>query len=115
MAVRSLYDRSRRLLRDKSDCPLSPALFIIVMDRISRRSQRPEGVRFGDHMILSLLFSDDIVLLAPSDQDLRQCTGTVCDWDENQLLQVRGHGAQSVKGGLPASGWWSVPATSGGV
>ncbi|KAI3355396.1 hypothetical protein L3Q82_018240 [Scortum barcoo] len=51
-AVRSLYDRSRSLVRiagSKSDlfpvhvglrqgCPLSPVLFIIFMDRISRRS-----------------------------------------------------------------------------
>ncbi|KAI3365768.1 hypothetical protein L3Q82_000703 [Scortum barcoo] len=52
-AVQSLYDRSRSLVRiagSKSDlfpvhvglrqgCPLSPVLFIIFMDRISRRSQ----------------------------------------------------------------------------
>ncbi|KAI3371194.1 hypothetical protein L3Q82_023826, partial [Scortum barcoo] len=58
-AVRSLYDRSRSLVRiagNKSGlypvhvglrqgCPLSPVLFIIFMDRISRRSQGPEGVQ----------------------------------------------------------------------
>ncbi len=37
--------------------------------------QVPEGVRFGDHMISSLLFADDVVLLAPSDQDLRHALG----------------------------------------
>ncbi len=37
--------------------------------------QIPEGVRFGDHMISSLLFADDVVLLAPSDQDLRHALG----------------------------------------
>ncbi|KAI3377134.1 hypothetical protein L3Q82_000326 [Scortum barcoo] len=84
-AVRSLYDRSRSLVRiagSKSDlfpvhvglrqgCPLSPVLFIIFMDRISRRSQGPEGVRFGNHRISSLLFADDDVLLASSSQDLQ--------------------------------------------
>ncbi|KAI3368075.1 hypothetical protein L3Q82_026898, partial [Scortum barcoo] len=84
-AVRSLYDRSRSLVRiagSKSDlfpvhvglrqgCPLSPVLFIIFMDRISRRSQGPEGVRFGNHRISSLLFADDVVLLASSSQDLQ--------------------------------------------
>ncbi len=84
-AVRSLYDRSRSLVRiagSKSDlfpvhvglqqgCPLSPVLFIIFMDRISRRSQGPEGVGFGDHAISSLLFADDVVVLATSDQDLQ--------------------------------------------
>jgi len=80
-AVRSLYDRSRSLVRiagSKSDffpvhvglrqgCPLSPVLFIIFMDRTSRRSQGLEGVRFGDHTISSLLFVDDVVVLASSD------------------------------------------------
>ncbi|KAI3351342.1 hypothetical protein L3Q82_005883 [Scortum barcoo] len=85
-AVRSLCnDRSRSLVRiagSKSDlfpvhvglrqgCPLSPVLFIIFMDRISRRSQGPEGVRFGNHRISSLLFADDVVLMASSGQDLQ--------------------------------------------
>ncbi len=48
----------------RQGCPLSPVLFIIFIDRISRRSQGPEGVRFGDHTISSLLFADDVVLLA---------------------------------------------------
>uniref|UniRef100_A0A6Q2ZFL9 ribonuclease H n=1 Tax=Esox lucius TaxID=8010 RepID=A0A6Q2ZFL9_ESOLU len=89
IAVRSLYDRSRSLVRiagSKSDlfpvhvglrqgCPLSPVLFVIYMDRISRRSQGPEGVRFGDHTISSLLFVDDVVVLAPSSQDLQHALG----------------------------------------
>jgi hypothetical protein len=84
-AVRSLYDRCQSLVRisgNKSDlfpvrvglrqgCPLSPILFIIFMDRISRRSQGVEGVRFGDLRIGSLLFADDVVLLASSDRDLQ--------------------------------------------
>jgi len=47
-----------------------PVLFIIFMDRISRRSQGPEGVRFGGHVISSLLFADDVVVLAASDLSL---------------------------------------------
>ncbi|KAI3360356.1 hypothetical protein L3Q82_014668 [Scortum barcoo] len=39
--------------------------------QISRRSQGPEGVRFGNHRISSLLFADDVVLLASSGQDLQ--------------------------------------------
>ncbi|MEJ4486828.1 reverse transcriptase family protein [Enterococcus faecium] len=88
-AVRSLYNRSRSLVRiagSKSDlfpvhvglrqgCPLSPVLFIIFMDRISRRSRGPEGVRFGSSRISSLLFADDVVLLAPSSQDLQHALG----------------------------------------
>ncbi|KAK3567642.1 hypothetical protein QTP86_020413, partial [Hemibagrus guttatus] len=39
--------------------------------RISRRSQGLEGVRFGDHRISSLIFADDVVLLASSSLDLQ--------------------------------------------
>ncbi|KAI3369726.1 hypothetical protein L3Q82_024569 [Scortum barcoo] len=39
--------------------------------QISRRSQGPEGVQFGNHRISSLLFADDVVLLASSNQDLQ--------------------------------------------
>ncbi|KAK0132885.1 Retrovirus-related Pol polyprotein from type-2 retrotransposable element R2DM [Merluccius polli] len=84
-AVCSLYDWCQSLVRIASnktdlfpvrvglrqDCPLSPILFIIFMDRISRRSQVIEGVRFGDLRIGSLLFVDDVVLLALSDRDLQ--------------------------------------------
>uniref|UniRef100_A0A8C8DQS5 Reverse transcriptase domain-containing protein n=1 Tax=Oryzias sinensis TaxID=183150 RepID=A0A8C8DQS5_9TELE len=66
-AVRYLYDQSRSLVPiagSKSDlfpvhvgfgqgCPSSPILFIVFMDRISRRSQGPEGFWFGDHRMLS--------------------------------------------------------------
>ncbi|KAK3542066.1 hypothetical protein QTP86_011367 [Hemibagrus guttatus] len=88
-AVRSLYNRSKSLVRIascKSDlfpvhvglqqgCPLSPVLFIVFMDRISRRSQGLEGVRFGDHRISSLIFADDVVLLASSGLDLQHALG----------------------------------------
>ncbi|KAK3515128.1 hypothetical protein QTP70_007237 [Hemibagrus guttatus] len=88
-AVRSLYNRSRSLVRIascKSDlfpvhvglrqgCPLSPVLFIVFMDRISSRSQGLVGVQFGDHRISSLIFADDVVLLAPSSLDLQHALG----------------------------------------
>ncbi|KAI3362744.1 hypothetical protein L3Q82_001808 [Scortum barcoo] len=51
-AVRSLYGRSRSLVR--------------IAGRFLRRSQGPEGVRFGNHRISSLCF------LASSSQDLLQ-------------------------------------------
>ncbi|KAK3524961.1 hypothetical protein QTP86_011742 [Hemibagrus guttatus] len=88
-AVRSLYNWSRSLVciaSCKSDlfpvhvglrqsCPLSPVLFIVFMDRISRRSQGLEGVWFGDHRISSLIFADDVVMLAPSGLDLQHALG----------------------------------------
>ncbi|KAI3375466.1 hypothetical protein L3Q82_003794 [Scortum barcoo] len=62
---------SQCMLDSRQGCPLSPVLFIIFMDRISRRSQGPEGVWFGNHRISSLLFEDDVVLMASSGQDLQ--------------------------------------------
>ena len=49
----------------------SPGVRGIGLDRISRHSQGVEGVRFGDLRIGSLLFADDVVLLASSDRDLQ--------------------------------------------
>ncbi|TWW81188.1 hypothetical protein D4764_01G0010030 [Takifugu flavidus] len=83
-AIQSLYQRSRSVVRIagcKSNSfpvragPLSPVLFITFMDRISRRSQGVEGVKFGGRKISSLLFADDAVLLAPSNRDLQQVLG----------------------------------------
>ncbi|KAK3541996.1 hypothetical protein QTP86_009836 [Hemibagrus guttatus] len=42
---------------------------------ISRHSQGLEGVQFGDHRISSLIFADDVVLLAPSSLDLQHALG----------------------------------------
>ena len=77
-AVHSMYDRSQSLVPvagSKSHsfrvrvglhqgCPLSPILFTTFMDRISRHSHGVKGVRFGDFGIRSLLFADDVLLLA---------------------------------------------------
>ena len=46
-------------------------LFVIFMDRISRRSQGEGGIRLGELRVASLLFADDVVLMAPSVQDLQ--------------------------------------------
>ncbi|KAK3542721.1 hypothetical protein QTP70_000102 [Hemibagrus guttatus] len=45
------------------------------MDRIFRRSQGLEGVQFVDHRISSLIFADEVVLLAPSSLDLQHALG----------------------------------------
>ena len=50
--------------------PLSPLPFVIFMDRISRCSCGEEGIWFGKLRVTSLLFADDVVLLASSSQDL---------------------------------------------
>lgn len=39
---------------------------------------RPEEVLLGNHMIGSLLFADDAVMLASSSQDFQRALGVVC-------------------------------------
>ena len=58
------------------------------MDRISRRSQELEGVRFGNHRISSLLFADDVVLLASSNQDLQRAPGRFAAKCETAGLRI---------------------------
>ena len=52
-----------------------PVLLIIFMDRISSCSQAVEGVKFGGLWIGSLLFADDVVMLASSNRDLQLSLG----------------------------------------
>ncbi|KAJ0041781.1 hypothetical protein NL108_013925 [Boleophthalmus pectinirostris] len=65
-AVRSLYDPSRRCAGSKSDlfpvhvgfrqgctCHRFCSLFIVLIDRISRRSQGPEGPVWGPQDLIS--------------------------------------------------------------
>ncbi|KAI3372237.1 hypothetical protein L3Q82_022742 [Scortum barcoo] len=105
----------------RQGCPLSPVLFIIFMDRISRRSQGPEGVRFGNHRISSLLFADDVVLLASSSQDLQRHVlerfAAECEAAGMRISTSKseGHGSRPEKGGVPSPGGWRGPASSGGV
>ncbi|KAI3376749.1 hypothetical protein L3Q82_000352 [Scortum barcoo] len=81
------------------------------MDRISRRSQGPEGVRFGNHRISSLLFADDVVLMASSGQDLQHVLerfAAECEAAGMRIStskQIRGHGSRPEKGGSALSRW----------
>ena len=52
-------------------CALSPILFVIFIDRISRRSRGGEGLQFGELRIASPSFADDVVLMAPTACDLQ--------------------------------------------
>ncbi|KAL7857954.1 hypothetical protein AOLI_G00180560 [Acnodon oligacanthus] len=77
-AICSLYSQREscvRILSNKSDpfsvsvglrqgCALSPLLFVIFM--VSRHSRGQEGIMCGGRRVASLLFADDVVLLAES-------------------------------------------------
>uniref|UniRef100_A0AAQ4Q947 Reverse transcriptase domain-containing protein n=1 Tax=Gasterosteus aculeatus aculeatus TaxID=481459 RepID=A0AAQ4Q947_GASAC len=50
----------------RQGCALSPILFVVFMDRISRRSRGEEGLQFGRLRISSLVFADNVVLMGSS-------------------------------------------------
>lgn len=53
-------------------CPLSQILSVVFMDRISRRSRRRGLSSLGSFRVASLLFVDDVVLMALSGCDLQR-------------------------------------------
>jgi exonuclease III len=56
----------------RQGCVLSPLLFTVFMDRISRRSQGSEGISIGDARASNLLFADDVAKLATTRTDLQK-------------------------------------------
>ena len=56
----------------RQECVLSPLVFIIFMDRISRRSTTPDCVTVRNARVESLLFADDIARLAFSGTGLQR-------------------------------------------
>ncbi len=69
---RELYSGSQQQVQliFGEGCALSPILFLIIMDRISRRSRGGVVLQFGELRISSLLFADDGVWMASSVCDL---------------------------------------------
>ena len=56
----------------RQGCVLSPLLFTVFMDRISRRSQGNECISIGNARVSNLLFADDVAKLASTRTDLQQ-------------------------------------------
>ncbi|KAI3360120.1 hypothetical protein L3Q82_014441 [Scortum barcoo] len=68
-----------------------------------------EGVQFGNHRISSLLFADDVVLLASSSQDLQHVLERFAAECEAAGMRIstsksEGHGSRPEKGGVPSLG-----------
>ncbi|KAI3362712.1 hypothetical protein L3Q82_001640 [Scortum barcoo] len=88
--------------------------------QISRRSQGPEGVRFGNHRISSLLFADDVVLMASSGQDLQHVLERFAAECEAAGMRISTSKSEAMvldrkRVACPLQGGWRGPASSGGV
>ncbi|KAI3374016.1 hypothetical protein L3Q82_022572 [Scortum barcoo] len=85
-----------------------------------QRSQGPEGVRFGNHRILSLLFADDVVLLASSSQDLQHVLERFAAECEAAGMRISTSKSEAMvldrkRVACPLRVRWRGPASSGGV
>ena len=69
-------------------CALSPILFVIFTDRISRRSRGGEGLQFVCLRISLLLFADDVVLMASSACDLQHSLDQLADGCEAAGMRI---------------------------
>ncbi|KAI3358108.1 hypothetical protein L3Q82_003116 [Scortum barcoo] len=85
-----------------------------------QRSQGPEGVRFGNHRISSLLFADDVVLMASSGQDLQHVLERFAAECEAAGMRISTSKSEAMvldrkRVACPLQGGWRGPASSGGV
>ncbi|KAI3363908.1 hypothetical protein L3Q82_001503 [Scortum barcoo] len=85
-----------------------------------QRSQGPEGVRFGNHRISSLLFADDVVLLASSSQDLQHVLERFAAECEAAGMRISTSKSEAMvldrkRVACPLRVRWRGPASSGGV
>lgn len=64
--------------------PLSPLLFILVMDRVVEAAAPNLGVEMGAHCIHSIAYADDLILVAKNQGDLQSKLDGLC----NELKKV---------------------------
>ena len=107
-AIQSLYleSEARVKVREKQGCTITPWLFNVFLDVIVKEAREgfKEGVRLGEENIDALLFVDDMVLLADSEESLRVNLTKLdealtkwemtMNWEKTEVMKVgkeRGH------------------------
>ncbi|KAK7926050.1 hypothetical protein WMY93_008360 [Mugilogobius chulae] len=121
--VRSKFQRKmiRQLQNpDAALCPHFSASDLRLVNLVSRHIDGPEGVQFGDHRISSLLFADDVVLMASSNQDLQHVLERFAVECEAAGMKISSSKSEVMvldqkKGGLSPTSVWGVLAPSGEV
>ena len=67
----------------------SPLLFNLIPEMLSRRlANRTEGIKSGDKVINSLLYADDLILLAENAQDLQSLLDETETWADFYHLRI---------------------------
>ena len=92
----------------KQGCILSPLLFALYIDSLIQELNAKEvGVMYGDGMLSTLLYADDIVLIAPSELNLQSMIKVVEKWcrswqmslnvDKTNIVHFRKKGRGSLR------------------
>jgi len=69
--------------------PLSPTLFsIYINDLVLKMKENCPTLVFGPHKVNSLLYADDMVLFAETEQDLQTCLYTLEKWCKEWRVKV---------------------------
>ena len=101
--IRDMYDGNTTRIWVKGICsekidikrgvrqgdPLSPILFNLVMDILVHQLESSgKGIKLGDHQIASLMFADDLILMADTDEDLQSLVNTTSSFYESVGLKA---------------------------
>ena len=71
----------------RQGCLLSPILFALFLNDLNEAiSSKAKGVRFGEDVVHSLLYADDLILLAESGEDLQKQIDLLYDF--TKLIQM---------------------------
>ena len=72
----------------KQGCVLSPLLFALFINDILEEVKQIGGIEVGNGKISGLLFTDDIVLMGDTEEELRQQIRKIMDYVAKQELEV---------------------------
>lgn len=97
----------------KQRCPVSPLLFNLLMADLEEelRKGRWGGIRLGEQKIYSLVYADDVVLLAENEEGMKAMMSTLKGYVERKGLELNEEKSKIMRfrkgGGRGRKGsWW---------
>ena len=73
----------------RQDCLLSPILFVLYMNDLEKDlSYKAKGINLWDQSICSMLYADDLILLAESASDLQIQMDLLSDYAKKWNLEI---------------------------
>ena len=95
----------------KQGCILSPTLFSLVMtDLVQMLSDEGLGIEYRGELIPALLYADDVVLMASSDEELQQMLNTAAKFSGKWKMKFNGTKSKVLTVGkrTDKNKWWSL-------